>query len=168
MKREIKELLKKAKDFDIKITFIGHTPVEGVFGPQPIDSNHMGIDLRWTDEIIYNNLKEKIEFFEGKNQPRSAWVEAEYNKLCNNSYGVLSDKELRDEEKKFPSIVFSKLSNTHKRYVLLFAETCMQKLLTKKSSTSDFGEISSYDLFRIREILEYYKKVLNYKHMNPL
>jgi len=51
------------------------------------------------------------------------------------------------EEKKFS-----------KKQMLAFAETCMLNLLTTKTETSDCSEISSYDLYRIKQVLNKFNK----------
>ncbi len=51
------------------------------------------------------------------------------------------------EEKKFT-----------KKQMLAFAETCMLNLLSTKQETSEYGEISSYDLYRIKQVLNKFNK----------
>jgi hypothetical protein len=40
-----------------------------------------------------------------------------------------------------------------KKDMLSFAETCMQKLLSTKPENSEYSEITSYDLYRIKQVL---------------
>ena len=53
----------------------------------------------------------------------------------------------KNEEKKFS-----------KKDMLLFAETCMQKLLSTKPENSEYSEITSYDLYRIKQVLNNFFK----------
>jgi hypothetical protein len=45
-----------------------------------------------------------------------------------------------------------------KKQMLAFAETCMLNLLFTKPETSEYSEISSYDLYRIKQVLNKFNK----------
>lgn len=53
----------------------------------------------------------------------------------------------KNEEKKFS-----------KKDMLLFAETCMVNLLSTKPENSEYSEITSYDLYRIKQVLNKFCK----------
>lgn len=45
-----------------------------------------------------------------------------------------------------------------KKQMLAFAETCMLNLLSTKPETSEYSEISSLDLYRIKQVLNKFNK----------
>jgi len=45
-----------------------------------------------------------------------------------------------------------------KKQMLVFAETCMLNLLSTKPETSEYSEISSYDLHRIKQVFNKFNK----------
>lgn len=45
-----------------------------------------------------------------------------------------------------------------KKQMLVFTETCMLNLLSTKPKISEYSEISSYDLHRIKQVLNKFNK----------
>ncbi len=80
MKERIKKLLDEAIELGINIHFIGHKPCEGTLGDSPLQTKHLGIDLRWTEDYIYEELKKKVYYHDGLKITNKMWIEEEYLK----------------------------------------------------------------------------------------